>query len=135
MDPPRDFLSALQDKYAPKAPEEKASDTPDKPVIISGKVAEEVGFEKIRRKFARLDELKTAILDGTQISKAYASTEQHMNVGPAIREVCPKVTELDLSRNLFVDFRSVIEICSELDQLKSLKIKYVSAVLLTKHES
>lgn len=41
----------------------------------------------------------------------------------SIRNTCPKIVELDLSRNLFEDVQDVVDICGELDDLKSLKLK------------
>ena len=86
--------------------------------IISGKVVEEVGFDKIRHQLAQLQELKIVIVDGSCISTA--ETEKLK-----IRDVCPKIVELDLSRNLFESFQDVVEICGELDGQRSLRIKYV----------
>lgn len=97
---------------------------PEKQIVVGGKVAEEVGFDKIRRKQAQLSELKIVILDGSCITSAYSHNtdrEDHQT----IRQTCPKVVELDISRNLFTDFGTVVDICSELDSLHSLRAKYV----------
>lgn len=102
-------------------------------IEISGKVVEEVGFDKIRRKLAQLHELRIVILDGMRI--AFAETvaapgsgspiaPSGAEAGGSIREVCPRVVELDLSRNLFTRFGTVVDICSSLDELKSLRVKY-----------
>lgn len=40
-----------------------------------------------------------------------------------ILDVCPKVTELDLSRNLFVGFDAVVEICSHLPDVRGVRLK------------
>lgn len=40
-----------------------------------------------------------------------------------IREVCPEVVELDLSRNLLTRLEEVVEICSHLKALRKLKIR------------
>jgi hypothetical protein len=78
-----------------------------------------VGFEKIRRQQAQLDELQYVILDGVQV--ACSSRPEDANT---IGQVCPKIRELDLSRNLFERFGPVVEICSELKLLRSLRVKY-----------
>ena len=88
-------------------------------IVISGKVAEEVGFDKIRRQQAQLHELKIVILDGMRVAAATASNGQEKPV----KDVCPKVTELDISRNLFLEFGTVVEICAQLESLRSLRAK------------
>ncbi|KAK4451682.1 HotDog domain-containing protein [Podospora aff. communis PSN243] len=115
------FVSALNLKYASDAA--KADDsTPKKQIIISGKVAEEVGFDKIRRQQAQLAELKNVFLDGTQIAYASPPPDQ-AGSEQSISQVCPKVTELDLSRNLFDRLGTVVDICSELKSLQVLRVK------------
>ncbi|KAK4238025.1 hypothetical protein C8A03DRAFT_33982 [Achaetomium macrosporum] len=120
----QDFLSALHLKYAT---DPTAEQNPPKQIVFSGKVAEEVGFEKVRRKQAQLDELRFVILDGAQVAYAYASQSAAAGDGAkdgrqSIGQVCPKVRELDLSRNLFERFGPVVEICSELRQLRDLRV-------------
>jgi hypothetical protein len=88
----------------------------DKQIEISGKVVEEVGFDKIRQQQSQLHELKIVIVDGFRIS--YAESP-----GTTIRETCPKIVELDLSRNLFEKFDEVVRICAKLDHLRSLRLK------------
>jgi tubulin-specific chaperone E len=116
-DQPRTFLQALRDKYAPAATADRAQASTGQQVIISGKVAEEIGFDKIRRQQAQLSELKIAILDGLRVSSASAPGEQ------PIAEVCPKVVELDVSRSLVVDFRVIVDVCSQLKALRRLGLK------------
>jgi hypothetical protein len=84
--------------------------------VISGKTVEEVGFDKIRAQQARLHELKIVLVDGQRISHAESSAGE-------IRAVCPKIEELDLSRNVIVSFREVVKICGELGALKSVRVK------------
>ncbi|RYP76152.1 hypothetical protein DL771_001976 [Monosporascus sp. 5C6A] len=108
-DRPQSFVSALVEKYTAELTNTKA-------IQFSGKVAEEVGFEKIRRKQARLSELKFAILDGARIASVYAEGDE------PIRTVCPKVKDLDLSRNLFRHVGTVVAICSELPDLRALRL-------------
>lgn len=84
--------------------------------MISGKVAEEVGFDKIRRQLAQLNELKIVLVDGMRINAAEID-------GQSIRDVCPKIVELDLSRNLFERCLEIIRICGELKRVRSLRLK------------
>ena len=76
-------------------------------------MAEEVGFDKIRRQQAQLSELRFVILDGARIAHS----------SPGIGQVCPSTVELDLSRNLFEEVGTVVDICSELKLLRLLRLK------------
>ncbi|KAK8083473.1 hypothetical protein PG996_002254 [Apiospora saccharicola] len=107
-EPPRSFVTALKEKYTAEIA------TGGIEIRFSGKLAEEVGFEKIRRKQADLAELKHAILDSTRVARG--SDEQR------IGETCPKVINLELSRNLFTHLGTVVGICSELPGLRNLRL-------------
>ncbi|KAI4601458.1 hypothetical protein KJ359_011587 [Pestalotiopsis sp. 9143b] len=107
---PQSFVAALQDKYTGEVSAASAQ------IKFSGKIAEEVGFQKIQRQQANLAELKFVILDGSRIAGAYAEGDQR------IATTCPKTTELDLSRNLFARLETVVDICSELPALRNLRI-------------
>lgn len=85
--------------------------------MAGGKIAYEVGFDKIRAQLAQLSELKIVIVDGMKVVKAETEDKK-------IREVCPKIVELDLSRNLFQSWEEIIKISAELDNLKSLTLRY-----------
>ncbi|KAK4193513.1 HotDog domain-containing protein [Podospora australis] len=122
VDPPQTFLSALQHKYAPEPLADQKPET-QRPIKFSGKVAEEVGFEKIRRQQAQLHELQYVILDSTRLAAAYPDGEDQEK-GQRIGQVCPKIKELDLSRNLLEHFDPVVEICAELPLLKSLRVNW-----------
>lgn len=108
---PRSFVKALKEKYTAELA------TGGIEIRFSGKLAEEVGFEKIRRKQADLAELKHAILDGMRVAHAYDERDEH------ISDICPKVINLELSRNLFTRMGTVVGICSELPGLRSLRLK------------
>ncbi|KAJ5133640.1 Leucine-rich repeat typical subtype [Penicillium atrosanguineum] len=128
-EPPRSFLEALREKYASEPAQENAeadSATPKHSIKISSKVVEEVGFDKIRREMAELQELRIVILDGLRLAGVLSSYEQpHDKVQESAREVaatCPKITDLDLSRNLLSHWRDVWEICNQLKHLRRLKV-------------
>lgn len=110
------FLSAVYEKYA--ALPEEASAHPASQIVISGKVAEEVGFDKIREQQARLNELKIVIVDGMRIKKG-----NHAVLRTAITEQCPNIVELDMSRNLFETFMQVYIIVEPLGFLRRLRLK------------
>lgn len=118
-DPPRSFVDAVHQKYATEITSFSQAIPSDTVHVISGKVVEEVGFDKIRQQLAQLQDLKIVIVDGLQINSAETADSK-------IRDVCPKIVELDLSRNLFERFEDIVEICGELDKLRSLRIKFVS---------
>lgn len=103
-------MRAVTEKYASELEKTTA-------IMFSNKIAEEVGFEKIQRKQAQLSELRAVIVDGARIATAYLEGD-----GP-ISETFPKITELDLSRNLFQNVGTVVTICSELPALRSLRLK------------
>ncbi|KAK4194648.1 HotDog domain-containing protein [Triangularia verruculosa] len=121
-DPPQTFLSALQYKYAPPEDQQQSGRPAPRPIVFSGKVAEEVGFEKVRRQQAQLGELQYVILDSTKLATAYSGDEK--TKGQQVGQVCPKIRELDLSRNLLEHFDPVVEICTELPLLRSLKVNW-----------
>jgi hypothetical protein len=97
------------------------------PIKFSGKVAEEVGFDKIRKQLSRLEELRIVILDGLCMCRPQVRGTAWMkgNGASDVKDACPKVTELDLSRNLFEEWREVADVCEQLQSLKILRIEYV----------
>ncbi|KAK8090021.1 hypothetical protein PG997_004982 [Apiospora hydei] len=113
-EPARSFVAALKEKYTAEIA------TGGIEIRFSGKLAEEVGFEKIRRKQADLAELKHAILDGMRVARAYDA--EGGDNAQRIGETCPKVINLELSRNLFTHLGTVVEICSELPGLRNLRL-------------
>ncbi|KAJ5027430.1 tubulin-specific chaperone E [Bipolaris maydis] len=143
-DPPRSFVKALKAKYASEEEEEEHGEEgpqdPDvqvvfhlqashkqqdrKPVTFNGKPAEEIGFDKIRRQLAQLSELRIIILDGLCMHRPEARGTKWMEGGEKndIKDACPKAIELDLSRNLFEDWREVAAICEQLTELRSLRV-------------
>lgn len=113
------MLEAVQEKYASEVTADQTPISSGPQIIISGKVAEEIGFDKIRQQQARLNELKIVILDGLRIDRASDPSLQEKS----IRDVCPKVVDLDLSRNLFTSLEEVVGICSQLEVLRGLRLK------------
>lgn len=103
-------------KYASEVIERQNALVLEKQIKISGKLVEEVGFDKIRQQLAQLRELKIVLVDGLRITTA-------IHPGGKISEICPKIVELDLSRNLFESCIVVMRICQELDHLTSLRLK------------
>jgi hypothetical protein len=141
-DTPRTLVQALKSKYASEEDEKdfqdpdvkvvfnvqnpsKAPATQPKPILFNGKLAEEIGFDKIRAQLAQLSELKIIILDGLYIHRPEARGSGWVEGGEKrdVWEACPKAMELDLSRNLFEEWREVAGICEQLEELRSLRIE------------
>src|SRR5271169_3994534 len=95
------FIEAVHQKYASEITERRDALFAESQIEISGKVVEEVGFDKIRQQLAQLHELKIVIVDGRRIATAEKDERK-------IREVCPKIVELDLSRNLFENCEEIM---------------------------
>lgn len=124
-DQPRSFLEALRHKYAEEGLEQATTNTQGS-IEISGKVVEEVGFERIRKQQALLQELKIVVLDGLRIrGRGAGDGAEVVRFQDEIASACPNITELDLSRNLFESWRDVAEICLPLKRLRTLKARYV----------
>lgn len=112
-DSPQSFIAALNEKYVSEAPQAEHG----APIVISGKVAEEMGFDKIRRVLAQLKDLKIVILDGLRVASATEAGEGR------IAETCPSIMHLDLSRSLLERLGPVVDVCSELKALTRLSLK------------
>ncbi|CRG84828.1 Tubulin-specific chaperone E [Talaromyces islandicus] len=136
VDQPQGFLEALRQKYASEFEEElakrKAAGHDDvqmnELIRFNGKVVEEVGFEKIRKQLAELQDLKIVVLDNQRISGVFGQDDADVNTRlyreelNKIEQTCPKIAELDLSRNLLCRWRDMRDICEQLKRLKSLKL-------------
>ncbi|KAK8252033.1 hypothetical protein IWZ00DRAFT_260943 [Phyllosticta capitalensis] len=145
FDPPLSYVQALKKKYASDSVDEPNLDIVvtgpvpanvpvnerGKVIKISGKEAEEVGFDKIRKKFANLQELRIAILDCLCMTRPlpalleHAAADGKANITAAdltdVKDVSPKIYDLDLSRNLFEEWREVASISIQLEKLTQLR--------------
>lgn len=111
------FIGALREKYASEAPQPGDAAAESQAVVISGKVAEEMGFDKIRRRLARVADLRIVILDGMRVAAAAHDGEGR------VADTCPGIAHLDLSRNLFERLGPVVDICAQLPALRRLSLK------------
>lgn len=109
-------MAALKDKYVVDEAEDTST---KKQIFFSGKVAEEVGFDKIRRQQARIEDLRNVILDGMCVTTARGDSDGEKSIG----RLCPSIRKLDLSRNLFERLGPVVDVCRELPELRWLCIK------------
>ncbi|KAG9199810.1 hypothetical protein G6514_007924 [Epicoccum nigrum] len=147
-DTPRSFVEALRAKYADGDFEDpsvnvvfvmKEGDNANmrkdptsrlnQPIRFNGKIAEEVGFDKIKKQLAQLEELKYVILDGMRICRPEVRTNSRTadelewpHGSTDIVCTCPKTYELDLSRNLFEEWREVAAVCEQLHRLRILRV-------------
>ncbi|KAA6410740.1 MAG: hypothetical protein FRX48_05050 [Lasallia pustulata] len=128
-DPPLSFSESLRKKYASDARSSDGEGTAAANAIeISGKIVEEVGFEKVRRQLAALHELRIVLLDGLCMGGVLACPRSAASDAAWLREIeeigktCPKIVELDLSRNLIEQWEDVAGICTALVFLRSLKV-------------
>jgi tubulin-specific chaperone E len=118
VDPTRTFIQALKYKYAGE--EQPDSSGHHKQIRISGKEVEEIGFEKIKRKQATLNQLKRVFLDGLCLS--HRDNEAARESVGQITVTCGNIIDLDLSNNLFEKFDEIIDICGQLPHLESLRL-------------
>lgn len=118
-DAPRTFLLALHDKYVADSVVENRGPYAEM-VLFGTKPAQEMGFDKIRRQLARVEDLKVVILDGMLVAEAKGARDEG-----SVSERCPSITQLDLSRNLIRSMDVVVDICVDLPALRSLSLKFV----------
>ncbi|MCJ1401887.1 hypothetical protein MMC11_005104 [Xylographa trunciseda] len=128
FDQPVSFMEAVHRKYSPALIESTAPlgkhVEPVEPISISGKVVEEIGFDKIAERQAMLDELQIAILDRSCISgygpKPWSSPygsellDKDFNQNESIAvfgKNLPKLQFLDLGQNLLELWTDVTAIC------------------------
>jgi tubulin-specific chaperone E len=115
----RTFLDALKEKYASHHEYEQIF------LEDSGKEIEMIGFDKIeaqqrwacRTRFlipSNLRELAVVVLDSMMI--------RWSNPFDEIRNICPRIGSLDLSRNLFSTLSEVARICRPLTELRTLRL-------------
>ncbi|KAF3932314.1 hypothetical protein ABW19_dt0207700 [Dactylella cylindrospora] len=82
-DPIRSFLAGLKQKYVTNIEESGVS----KPIEFGTKIAEEVGFEKVSKKFSELDTLQRVLLDYMCIKTCDEDSDE-------ITSTCPSMVSL-----------------------------------------
>ncbi|KAF3309491.1 hypothetical protein TWF173_010867 [Orbilia oligospora] len=110
-DPPNSFLAGLREKYITNV---EKSGVP-KPIEFGKKIAQEVGFDKVAKKFAELDTLTNVLLDYMRIKTCDEDSEE-------IAATCANLQKLDLTCNLFEEVEEVVKLCISLPKLVSLSI-------------
>ncbi|KAK6363735.1 hypothetical protein TWF730_001153 [Orbilia blumenaviensis] len=110
-DAPNSFLSGLREKYITNV---EKSGIP-KPIEFGKKAVEEVGFDKVSKKFSELDTLTSVLLDYMRIKTCGEDTEE-------IAATCANLQRLDLTCNLFEEVEEVVKLCRSLPKLDFISI-------------
>ena len=93
-------------------------------IHISGKLVEEVGFDKAQAQLADLQHLRLVVLDGMRIGRVDESARcASIEESELIRNTCPEIVDLGLGRNLFEEWTDVLEIAAQLKNLRSLGVE------------
>jgi hypothetical protein len=108
------FVKALKEKYLETEAEDVILDFGNKK---SNFVVETVGWKKISLKQQQLDQLEEIGLSAMLIGFLDLSLIEFRTIGK-------NIVDLDLSKNLFEDWKSVFEIGAGLPRLKSLRLGY-----------
>lgn len=123
-DQERTVLDAIRYKYSTGSMD--ASSDHDV-VVISGKVAEEVGFDKIAREQAELADLRIVLIDQLVVNGIMPRGSPSSRLSQAKGELsamCPNITELDLGWNTIEHWSQVAAICAALPKITTLKLGY-----------
>ncbi|KAL8933146.1 MAG: hypothetical protein Q9216_006506 [Gyalolechia sp. 2 TL-2023] len=124
-DPPRDFLTALGVKYGSKdAPNNRAA---LKTIFICGKEVKQVGFHSDRHRLMEWPTLRIISLDGLRLNGICPDRFPAESRGAAFEFLVNSLFQceaLDLSRNLFETWEAVLDICSALEWLRYLNLRF-----------
>ncbi|KAK5947179.1 hypothetical protein PMZ80_001326 [Knufia obscura] len=121
-DQERTVLEAIKYKYDTD-PTDATSDVDV--VVISGKVAEEVGFDKIAREQSQLAELRVVLVDQfvvNGITPRGSAPDSLPDAQNELSAMCPNITELDLGWNTIEHWSQAAEICAALPKLTTLRL-------------
>jgi hypothetical protein len=123
-DPERTLLEAIKFKYAPTTVPNAKNNVADETIEISGKVVEEVGFERIQKQLSVLTDLKIVLVDELVVSgvaRRGASRDEIRQAQFELAQTCPNIVELDIGWNVIETWQDVADICQSLKKLKILK--------------
>lgn len=121
-DQERTVLEAIQYKYSSSLSD--AAGNALEAVVISGKVAEEVGFEKIAQEQAQLADLRIVLLDQlvvNGIAPRGASASDIAQAQQTLSQTCPNIRELDIGLNTIEQWQDLADICTALPNLRVLR--------------
>jgi hypothetical protein len=120
-DPERTLLEAVKFKYAPTTVPNANNNVADEMIEISGKVVEEVGFERIQKQLSVLTDLKIVLVDELVVSGVAcrgASRDEIQQAQFELAQTCPNIVELDIGWNVIETWQDVADICQPLKKLK-----------------
>lgn len=122
----RTLLEAIRFKYgmAKKDPLTTSGDAESGSIAISGKVVEEVGFEKIQRQLAVLGELRIVLADELAVfgvARRDATTQEVEDAQEELGKTCPSIIELDVGWNTIETWQDVADMSRPFKRLKILK--------------
>ncbi|KAL9030314.1 MAG: hypothetical protein Q9196_001564, partial [Gyalolechia fulgens] len=124
-DPPRDFLTALGVKYGSRdAPNDSAALDA---IFIGGKEVKEVGFDYDSQRLLVWPSLRIISLDGLRLNGICPEPFSAQSRRVAFEFLVNShfsCEELDLSRNLFETWGAVTDICSALQWLRYLNLRF-----------
>jgi len=127
----RTLLEAIRHKYGSGSQSEAASEEKWSPgryesIEISGKVVEEVGFERIQKQLAALTQLRIVLVDELVIN----GIAPRDSPGEIVHEYqadlasqCPNIEDLDVGWNVIEKWADVARMCQPLRKLSILKAR------------
>ncbi|KAK5054591.1 hypothetical protein LTR84_001482 [Exophiala bonariae] len=125
-DPERTLLEAIRFKYGMSKtdPRTESAETETTPIAISGKVVEEVGFEKIQKQLSVLGDLRIVLVDELIVSgvaRRDATTQEVEDAQEELSKTCPSLIELDVGWNTIENWQDVADMSLPFKKLKILK--------------
>jgi len=123
-DPSKTLLQAIKFKYGASLEKGAFGNADGERIAISGKVVEEVGFERIQQQQSVLSELRIVLVDELVVSgmtQRNASREEVAYAQRQLSQTCPNITELDLGWNPIETWQEMADICASLTKLRVLK--------------
>ena len=107
----KSFQEALINKYQESQPDDTVLSLGDSAIPV-----ETVGWDKIKRKQYNLSNLNIVGLSGYGVGYCCET--------PSLMEMCPRIQDLDLSRNLLAEWSDIKNITCGLSELESLRLSF-----------
>jgi hypothetical protein len=122
----RTLLEAIRFKYgrAKKESQGASGDGETSSIAISGKIVEEVGFEKIQKQLSVLADLRIVLVDELAlfaVARRDATTQEIEDAQQELSKTCPSIAELDIGWNVIETWQDVADMCRPFKKLKILK--------------
>lgn len=125
-DPERTLFEAIRFKYgrAKKESQGASGDGETSSIAISGKIVEEVGFDKIQKQLSVLADLRIVLVDELVlfgVARRDATTQEIEDAQHELSKTCPSIAELDVGWNIIETWQDVADMCRPFKKLKILK--------------